>query len=1131
MTVYGNFEAIKQVFKTTHGSIWSARTAGTSEAPDCSIKLFQLDADMLENRDTTFAQNLLVAAALQQAMANKSEFWAPVYGLGSQGTNAFYVSRLFPRSAQTLVDFKTDLTSAELKIIMLAVIDGLMDLDTAFHRSHGNLKPANVLLADRAKIREGTVMLSDPDAAAEDRPSLTRTPDVKALGELLYALVTHNAHVTARYPLPKNAKWAKLGSTGKQWYTICGNLLNTASRRSMPRLENIRAMIDAVHPTPRRIPRSIIAVIVLIAVGSAAYAKKEQVANWYHTAATQVVALMHPPAKHPLVRSFTDSDSAKPAPTTQNTLATAVLPVTPANTEPTNIGPTNIGPTNIEPTNTGPSNTGPSATEPPKNDQLTVAPPPNAVANLGQQPSTLPVVVVPDPAKHKPIAIRPRLATHDDDAIAMVTAAPAPEFHSRLAKSEFMVRRNQFATAHVGMGANTTLSDWSRILAKLQTLDGDFPPMDPNATTGWPAGLLGIVNSRRDEALKQAIDASFDQQRVDPAPYKRSLEEVQALSTSVLTAREALARGDVTTARKAIDQYNVTLKGFPPEDADESALFGPIHQEFDALLKVQSTTDLPTLISVADNDAAQLGVRLAAWFRLGPPVTDPWPNDLASLQGDVARADRFRTLLNEAGSASLVKQVDDVAAARQTAFYSKLTDINSVLAMLKQTSDPQYASLLAEAPTWFQYDAALYAIRTSMPAQVTEEQKKRYSDLAGQVNAPGVALVHEVLNASMNTTPPSLAVSGPGAIKGWTIRGGFTRDHCTYISTSRGDTLEFIRVHLVNDPDGVDCYLCATEVPVALLQHLLSANPLAMSTAEALNTTPTTPTGGMRVWNFNDKTGNVELDNDNYRKCFVVSPSEQTPAQFVTPQLAFYLARRVGCRLPTSKEWGAALAQAKASTDPNMRGFATTGWKLRDHQFFKLLTNPNRDPNYWPDDNIFIPDTNREIVPRGGNAPIWTMTDLRSLGGSTTTDNATGAPWPLSTLQASGGFGFRTVGDDENYGGVFHDLVGNVAEFVMDVPVILEEKVTISPTQTKDETISRISDWFTPDHLSAVSVIGGSALSPPNEDPTKPYPLPASGPTQFADVGFRLAFTDPASLINAQRAVISQSNYLTAPTK
>jgi hypothetical protein len=35
--------------------------------------------------------------------------------------------------------------------------------------------------------------------------------------------------------------------------------------------------------------------------------------------------------------------------------------------------------------------------------------------------------------------------------------------------------------------------------------------------------------------------------------------------------------------------------------------------------------------------------------------------------------------------------------------------------------------------------------------------------------------------------------------------------------------------------------------------------------------------------------------------------------------------------------------------------------------------------------------------------------------------------------------------------------------------------------------------------------------------------------TIFSDVGFRLAFTDPACLPNAQRAIIAQAAYLTAP--
>ncbi len=205
------------------------------------------------------------------------------------------------------------------------------------------------------------------------------------------------------------------------------------------------------------------------------------------------------------------------------------------------------------------------------------------------------------------------------------------------------------------------------------------------------------------------------------------------------------------------------------------------------------------------------------------------------------------------------------------------------------------------------------------------------------------------------------------------------------------------------------------------------------------------------------------------------------------------------------------------------------GFRLRDRQFAKLLTNPNRDPRYWPDDNIFIGDTGREIVPRSANAAIWQVTDVSRMSGRT--DGAAGTTvWPLSSLASSSGYGFRTVGDTDNYAGVFHNLIGNAAEFTMDSPVILAEKVQVSPSQPSGETVRRVNDWFSADHVKTVSIIGGSAMSPPNMDPQKPYPLPgATHADAFADVGFRLAFTDPACVPNAQRAVIGQASYLTAP--
>ena len=191
MPRHGKFDAVALLHRSAHTSVWSARPAGAATAaPNHCLKLLELTDHELADRDATAAEHLLVGAALQQAMADKSDGWAPVYELGSDdGTEAFYVTKLYPRSAQSMIDGRAHLSTAELRTILLGVVDALLDLDGAYHRPHANLKPSNVLIGEQ--VRPGQVVLTDPGALAENVPSLTRAPDPKAVGQLLYALVTH----------------------------------------------------------------------------------------------------------------------------------------------------------------------------------------------------------------------------------------------------------------------------------------------------------------------------------------------------------------------------------------------------------------------------------------------------------------------------------------------------------------------------------------------------------------------------------------------------------------------------------------------------------------------------------------------------------------------------------------------------------------------------------------------------------------------------------------------------------------------------------------------------------------------------------------------------------------------------
>jgi hypothetical protein len=81
---------------------------------------------------------------------------------------------------------------------------------------------------------------------------------------------------------------------------------------------------------------------------------------------------------------------------------------------------------------------------------------------------------------------------------------------------------------------------------------------------------------------------------------------------------------------------------------------------------------------------------------------------------------------------------------------------------------------------------------------------------------------------------------------------------------------------------------------------------------------------------------------------------------------------------------------------------------------------------------------------------------------------------------------------------VFVDLVGNVAEFVTD------------------------------DAGKQVYVIGGSALSPPTRELGKAFAVAADQASGgFSDVGFRLAFSEPARGTEKLRELVAGDWYLT----
>ena len=223
----------------------------------------------------------------------------------------------------------------------------------------------------------------------------------------------------------------------------------------------------------------------------------------------------------------------------------------------------------------------------------------------------------------------------------------------------------------------------------------------------------------------------------------------------------------------------------------------------------------------------------------------------------------------------------------------------------------------------------------------------------------------------------------------------------------------------------------------------------------------------------------------------VPRPTTLCPMQYVSPEAALYVARVLGCRLPSSTEWQAAY---QPGGETNLRD--TTSWlKQRDY----ILNLQRRNKPSWPDTDVFLPKD--ATAARGGTAqPVAGASDTRL--------------W------------FSPVGS----GGAFQHLAGNVAELVYDAPPRFNEAFK-EPGSLSSARLR----CFLDEGAAHLKVIGGSALSPPElwngADKSFAGAWPADlarARRGYSDVGFRLAFTAPGDPVARRlKNLLKRWGYLT----
>ncbi|MBZ0172328.1 MAG: hypothetical protein K8E66_08115, partial [Phycisphaerales bacterium] len=503
------------------------------------------------------------------------------------------------------------------------------------------------------------------------------------------------------------------------------------------------------------------------------------------------------------------------------------------------------------------------------------------------------------------------------------------------------------------------------------------------------------------------------------------------------------------------------------------------------------------LIDLVADSTAPPEVVYASWFDLNT-ATPAWPSDREELVTDAAAVGRLRAALGS------------LPAARR----------GQIEASLKRGASARWSRVASAADGWPAF-RSLVPLASAMgltggdiPAEygfdilaaglmdlVESGEALDRDEMAAGVDrwlAPGAGLdghpeafrwlgsMREKL-AGRESGDVDYRTIGPGRA-GWAVEPFESGRRLNYTRLRERVRVVEMAFRLIETPESGAVYLSETEAPASLLFDFALAGPdadLVLGTMDPDWKPLEDPRAGPRVWTWRRPRGGgrgillsrtwtapSQGDESEYYagplRDQIGGPSDASPLQRVSPYTAAVIAALAGCRLPTEQEWLAA-HEAQGASSPGDE------WNLRDQSFetqrnhTATLVTPR-----WPDEGAFFPADS--AAARGIEAVSHGWSD--------------GFLW------------FDEVGSGRDR--PFRHLIGNVAEYVLH-RTDTDSALTDRHGEPRAFALGVAGDA---DLAASVSVIGGSALSPPGDPAANAHRIDASTASSgFSDVGFRLAFS------------------------
>lgn len=285
MPTFGNYETVKELYRTGLITAYSARLLSSREEPKFTVINYNLrfiisDTPNSVNSEIEILHNRIIAQKQIEKACDKTKYWAAVRDSGKTPTGAFYVTDLYPSTLKMLVDDNVKISAPALYRITDSIVQGLIQLQDFYvsqnlkPKSHGNLSLTNILITNKYTPENARVLLTEPCAYTEILPDTDHNNDYHRLGTIIYELVTLQ-NLLGKYPkwpVPDSKDWLRLGKNAHAWHDLCNNLLAPDSEKIFTDLQELKKSLLPLKITKRnkttRNSLILVACIVLAAAGT-----------------------------------------------------------------------------------------------------------------------------------------------------------------------------------------------------------------------------------------------------------------------------------------------------------------------------------------------------------------------------------------------------------------------------------------------------------------------------------------------------------------------------------------------------------------------------------------------------------------------------------------------------------------------------------------------------------------------------------------------------------------------------------------------------------------------------------------------------------------------------------------------